>query len=114
MKLFLALGSGDIVSAHRWQMAGKPITFETSIIYSGQMMEFCRKQKIETLALSYHPRADRLRDGRLFIENYPRWGRGATGILYHLSILFYGFLLAVRARLFGADLAIIDSGTTHY
>jgi glycosyltransferase involved in cell wall biosynthesis len=113
MKLFAALGPGDIVAAHRAQICGKAITSETSIIYSGQLFEYCREQGIETLALSYNNNIDCLHDGLLHLENQPRRFEKSGGIRFHLSRIAYALYLAVRARRFGADLAIIDSGSTH-
>jgi glycosyltransferase involved in cell wall biosynthesis len=113
MKLFVALGPGDIVSAHRAMMAGERSS-ETSIIASGQLLEYCRAQSIETLALSYHRRKDSLHDELLWLENRPRVWEVSSGGRYHLSRIFYGLYLCMRAWQFGADLAIIDSGSTHY
>ena len=114
MKLFAALGPGDIVAAHRAQISVEPILSETSIIYSRQLLEYCREQGIETLALSHNRRVDSLRDGLLRVENRPRWLEGGGGARYHLSSIAHALYLAGRARRFGADLAIIDSGTAHY
>jgi glycosyltransferase involved in cell wall biosynthesis len=114
VKLFAALGPGDIVNAHRAQNTGQAIESETSIIFSGQLLEYCRMRSIETLGLSQHPRVDQLQDGLLFLENRPRWFEGDSGIRYHISRVAYGIYLAMRARRFGADLAIIDSGSAHY
>jgi hypothetical protein len=113
MKLFAALGPGDIVAAHRAQMRGEAVLSETSIIFSGQLFEYCRERGIETLALSRHPRTDCLSDGTLRLENRPRWFEYAGGVSYHLGNIAYAFYLATRARLFGADLAIIDFGSAH-
>jgi glycogen synthase len=113
MKLFAALGPGDIVAAHRAQMRGEAFLSETSIIFSGQLFEYCRERGIETLALSRHPRTDCLCDGPLRLENRARWFACAGGVSYHFGNIAYAFYLATRARLFGADLAIVDFGSTH-
>jgi glycosyltransferase involved in cell wall biosynthesis len=113
MKLFAALGPGDIVAAHRAQMRGETVLSETSIIFSGQLFEYCRERGIETLAMSRHLRTDCLRDGPLRLENRPRWFEYAGGVSHHLGNIAYAFYLATRARLFAADLAIIDFGSTH-
>ena len=42
----------------------------------------------------------------------PSWG--ISGARYHLALLLYAFKLALRARRFAANLAIIDSGNTHF
>ena len=114
MKLFSALGPGDIVAAHRAQICGKAIISETSIVFSGQLLEYCRERNIETLAISSNPRVDSLRDGIIRLENRPRrWG-AAGGIRFHFSRISYATYLALRAWRFGADLAIINSGSAHY
>jgi glycogen synthase len=114
MKLFTVLGPGDIVSAHRLQMCGEKVDNHTSIIFSGQLLEYCRLRGIKTLALSYNGRTDSLCDRDLHIENRPRSLEGGGKIRFHLARLTYAVYLAVRARRFGADLALIDSGSTHY
>src|SRR5437016_281672 len=114
MKLFNALGPGDIVAAHRAQMRGTTVSSETSIIFSGQLVEYCRERNIETLAISSNTRVDGLVDGIIHLENRPHRWRGAGGIKFHFSKIFYACFLAWRAWKFGADLAIIDSGSTHY
>ena len=113
MKLFLALGPGDIVSAARRRLAGKEIP-ETSIAFSEQIFTYCRSEKIETLAISSCPRIDQLRDGKLEIRNRPKLLKSPVGILYHINAIHYACYIAWQARYFGADIAIIDSGTTHY
>src|SRR5262249_5574300 len=83
------------------------------IIFSGQLFEYCRERGIEMLALSRHRRTDCLSDGPLRLENRPRWFEHAGGVSYHLGNIAYAFYLAIRARLYGADLAIIDFGSTY-
>lgn len=114
MKLFTALGPGDIVGAHRTQMSGRSVLSETSYIYSGQLFEYCRERGIETLAISHHSRRDSVRDEPLQIENQPRIFEKSRGVRYHFSRVVYALYLAIRAWRFGADLAIINAGTAHY
>ena len=114
MRLFVALGPGDIVAAHRAQIERRTILSETSIIFSGQLLEYCRERGIETLALSHNGRVDSLRDGSLRLENRPRTFAGKGGARYHVSSIAYGTYLALRARSFGADLAVMNSGSAHY
>jgi glycogen synthase len=112
LKLFAALGPGDIVGARRSRLAGNPIK-ETSIAFSEQLFSYCRFRDLKTLAISSNSRVDKLEDGSITIENRPKLLAGG-GIRFHLSQILYAFYLAARARRFGADVAIIDSGTTHY
>ena len=113
MKLFLALGPGDIVGAARLRMAGQPAP-GISIPFSEQILEYCKGENIETLAISSHPRADALRDGDILIENRAKVFKNGGRIRLNLAALHYVLSLAFRAKRFGAELAIIDSGTAQY
>jgi glycosyltransferase involved in cell wall biosynthesis len=53
-----------------------------------------------------------IRDGIFVIEHRPK--RSYQGYGYHLSQIFYGLGLFATAVKFGADYAIVHSGTTHY
>jgi len=113
LKLFTALGPGDIVGARTQQFAGKVIN-ETSIAFSEQLFSYCRSCKIKTLAISSNNRIDSFEDEVVRLENRPKLLQGGAGIRFHLSRILYATYLAARAWRFGADIAIIDSGTTHY
>jgi glycogen(starch) synthase len=113
LKLFAALGPGDIVGARRARIAGNPIK-ETSIAFSEQLFSYCRYCRIKTLAISSNDRVDQLEDEFVAIENRPKLFPDGDGIRYHLSQVLYAIYLVARARRFGADIAIVDSGTTHY
>jgi glycogen synthase len=114
VKLFAALGPGDIVAVHRAQINGATFDHGTQYTFSGQLLEYCREQGIETLAVSNNRRVDSLRDGLLQVENRPRIFEKHGGMLYHLSRIAYALYLVVRACRFRADLATIDSGSAHY
>ena len=113
LRLFVALGPGDIVGARRSQLAGNAIN-ETSIAFSEQLFAYCRLRGIRTLAISSNVRPDTLDEGIISIENRARPLAGRAGARFHLSLVLYGLYLAIRARRFGASVAVIDSGTTHY
>jgi glycosyltransferase involved in cell wall biosynthesis len=100
------------LAAHRAQIRGEASFLQTQIIFSGQFLEYCRQRSIETLVLPYN--RNNLRDGILHLENQPRRFESAKGFCYHVSRISYALYLAIRARRFGADLAIIDSGSAHY
>jgi len=112
-KLFLALGPGDIVGARRAALSGLPIA-ETSLAYSEQILNYCRLRQFRVLAISSNPRIDQFDDGQVRLENRPKPFRGRGGVNFHLSQVLYAAMLALRARQFGATIAIADSGTTHY
>lgn len=114
VRLFATLGPGDVAGAHRRQMAGEATASETSIIFSGQLFEYCRLRDIAVLATAHNPRPDRVADGPIAIVQGPKPLAGRGGIAYHLGQLLHAWRLAGMARRHRADLALIDSGTTHY
>jgi glycogen(starch) synthase len=114
LKIFAALGPGDIVEAHRQQIAHQSVETETSIIYSGQFLEFCRLREVKVLAISHNARIDLLVDADIQLENNPTFMRYNGALTFHLSRILRAFYLAYRAKRFGADYALINSGSTHY
>lgn len=109
VKLFAAMGPGDIVAARMAQSAGFAVK-GTSIAYSEQLFAYCRLRRFEVLAISYNQRVDRSQDSNVTVENRPRPLNG-NGYLYYVSCLLYVLYLAFRAWRFGATIAILDLGT---
>src|SRR5882757_8417136 len=99
IRLFAALGPGDIVGAHRSQLAGKEINV-TSIAFSEQLFAYCHFRQIQTLAISSNDRGDQLSDGCITMENRAKPLCNHGGIRFHLSLILYSLYLAVRARRF--------------
>ncbi|MFM9852108.1 MAG: glycosyltransferase family 4 protein [Sphingomonadaceae bacterium] len=114
MRLFAALGPGNIVADQRAKLAGPDGPGETSIAFSRQFVAYAQARGFPALLISYHGTPDRLSTGDVTLENMLRSGAAATGLMYHLHHISYGIRLLRRARRFRADLALIDSGSTHY
>jgi glycogen synthase len=113
MRVFLALGPGDLVAAARARMEGRA-SGETSLAYSDLALDELRRRGIPTLATSYFPRADMVVDGVVTAKNLPMPDGADEGIAYHRKLWAYARMLTAEARAFGATLAVIDSGSTHY
>jgi glycogen(starch) synthase len=113
MRVFLAMGPGDIVADHDRQ-AGASGRGETSITFSNQAIRLLRARAHSALLISSHARQDSFRDGDIESRNLPKPLAGRGGAGFHLSQALYALRLAREARRFRADLAIIDSGTSHW
>ena len=113
LRLFAALGPGDIVGTARLRLLGGDIP-ETSVALRSSFLGYCQTNKIWTLGISSNQQSDEIEIGYVRAENRPKPAWGSSGIRYHVALLVYALTLAVRARRFRADIAIIDSGTTHY
>ena len=114
MRLFAALGPGDIVGVQRQHLSGAMVASETSVTFSGQLFAYCRARGIEALFTSRTPTIDSLHAPPVTLINVPRKWDGASGLRFHLGRALYAFRLARMARAFQADLALIDSGSAHY
>lgn len=115
VRIFAALGPGDIVGAHRESvLRGAAPT--TSLAFSEQIFNYCKATANPILAISSHPRADNIQDGPIHAENQRKSNRQSphSGLRFHLLQLRYALYLAYRAWRFRADVALIDSSTSHY
>ena len=88
----------------------------TSLTFSELLFDYCRATASPILAISSYPRADSIQDGTIFAENQRKSRRDteSSGLGFHLLQLRWAAYLAYRAWRFRADVAFIDSGTTHY
>jgi glycogen(starch) synthase len=113
-RIFHAAGPGDAVRAHYHWKRGEQDPNEVSITFTSQIEQYCIETGASLYLVCYHPRRDFLRDGPISIEHLPKPMSGARGAFYHLREVLYGFMLLVRALRFNADVAILDSGCTHF
>ena len=84
-----------------------------TITYSSQFEQFCQDIGAEAYIVGYNSERAILRDGRSQWSSDPSHYR-SRGAMFHLREVFYGLGLLATAVRFRANLAVIDSGTTHY
>jgi glycogen synthase len=114
MRIFAALGEGDIVATQRKELSGDSGVGQTSLTFSGQLYSYCVAKGYRALLTSHCGRADSLDTELVRLVNVPRSGDHLGGWRFHAARVAYGVKLARMARDFRADLALIDSGTTHH
>jgi glycogen synthase len=106
-------GPGDAIGAHHHWKRGEPHPREIAITFTSQIEQYCRDVGARLYIVSSNPRRDLLRDGPVRIEHLPKPMASAGGALhFYLREALYGFMLLARALRFGADAAILDSGST--
>ncbi len=113
LRIFYAIGPGDVVKSFGCWRDGKEMLAETSQTYSSQFFEFCRRHGHVGYALSSFHGAARADGGKITAENRPK-SPGGAGIRYHLAELRYGLSVVRSALRFRADAVIVDSGTSHW
>jgi glycosyltransferase involved in cell wall biosynthesis len=111
-RVFWAAGPGDIIDAHRYWKRNEPYPTEVSLTFSGQIEDFCKEIGAKAYFVATHRRKDYVNDGDFIMEHRPK--RAHSGLRYHLTEIAYGLGLLRTALWFKADVALIDSGCTHY
>jgi glycogen synthase len=113
-RVFHTGGPGDIIAAHGFWRRNEHCPTEVTITFSSQFEQFCEDIGAEAYIVGYNSRKEIRKDGAFTLEHRPKPMPGARGALYHLAEIFYGLGLLATAVRFRADVAVIDSGSTHY
>lgn len=112
-RMFYAAGPGNVIRAHQHREKGQQDPSQMSLTFSGQFADFCDSIDAEAYIVSYFAKPEVYHAGRFKIEHCPKAFANASGAKYHLSETLYGLNLFAKALRFRADVAVIDSGTTH-
>jgi glycosyltransferase involved in cell wall biosynthesis len=112
--IFCASGPGDIINAHGCWRRKEHCPTEVSITFSSQFEQFCEDIGAEAYLVSTHARKEILKDGAFTLEHRPKPMPKARGAMYHLAEIAYGLGLLATALRFRSDVAVLDSGVTHY
>ena len=108
MKLFYATGAAaDFIGAHHHWRAGTGDSVAHT--FSGQIADFAQQAGATCLMVSGHPDGRQIEDGQFEIRHIP--SRQANGLRWHIGFARRGLSLLRMAKEFGADVAVIDSGT---
>lgn len=114
LRLLHAAGPGDIVTTYRCWRDGRDDPSQVALTFSGQFYDVCREAGHAAYVISSHPRTERLAEGPFVLENRPVPFRTGSGPLWHLGQLWWGLRLVASALWFGADAAVIFSGSAHW
>jgi len=113
-RVFHTAGLGRIIEAHEYWKRKEHFPSEVTITFSSQFEQFCQDIGAEAYIVGYNSKKGIVRDGPITVEQRPKPLPGARGALYHIGEILYGLGLLATALRFRANLAVIDSGTTHY
>jgi glycosyltransferase involved in cell wall biosynthesis len=105
-------GPGNIVdSLELWHSNDEVLTV-TSLTFSGQVFDFCKRNNLNTLAISWHHEPNAIEFENFAAVNLPKkvWG-GSLG--YHLSQIIYGLRLLWLILRYQPKYVHITSGVTY-
>jgi len=114
-KILYAIGPGDVINSFNDWQNNQITKTETSITFSSQFFDFCKRNDIAFWAISSNSRKANLKIGNMHVENRPKSPNGhLSGLNYHVRQVRYALSLLKSSVKFNTDLVIIDSGTTHW
>ena len=113
LRILYAAGPGDVIGTYRHWRAGADDPSQVSMTYSGQFFDVCREIGAEGYIVASHPQAAEERGPGMTAVHLTK-RRGLAGWRYHVEEIRYGLRLLGAARRFGADLAIVAEGSTHW
>jgi glycogen synthase len=111
-RIFLATGPGHIIGSHHCWKRGEQDPTQVSITFSSQIEDFCRDINAAAYFVATHAQKATLVDGAFTLEHRPKPTR--HGGRYHITQVLYGLGLLRTALRFRAQVALIDSGVTHW
>ncbi|MCB1119073.1 MAG: hypothetical protein KDK65_03850, partial [Chlamydiia bacterium] len=101
LKLFYAVGSGDVVGSFRHWKKGEEDPNELSVTYASQFFSLAH----EALVIGAHPRHDRDQQGQITVEHVPLPTKMGLSYLFHAWK--HGLQLMWRARRYGATVCLL-------
>jgi glycogen(starch) synthase len=111
LRIFYAAGPGDVIGTFQHWSAGRDDPSQVAITYSAQFFDLCRSIGAAGYLMSSHTQRAALRDGTFRIEHRPIAFAKGPAALYHLGQLWSGIRMVGSAVWFGADVAVVSSGT---
>lgn len=111
-RVFHCTGPGNIIGSYEYWKRNEHDPSEVSVTFSSQVQDFCREIGAEAYFVSLHAKRAVLKDGDFTLEHRPK--RAYQGARYHLGEILYGLALLATALRFRAQVALMDSGSTHY
>jgi glycogen synthase len=113
-RMFHATGPGNIIEAHKYWSADQHYPNEVSITFSSQFETFCRDIGADAYIVACPREKAICRDGPFTLEHRPKPMSNAKGLSFHIAEILYGLGLFLTALRFRANVAVLDSGCTHY
>ena len=114
LRLLYAAGPGNVIGTYHYWIASQDDPSQVSVTFSSQFYDVCRALNAQGYVISSCPEKKFVQEGQFTIEHRPIPLRNASGLLYHLGQLWYGFQLVFSAVRFGSDVVIAADGTTHW
>lgn len=105
-------GPADLIKSHHSWKKQEHNPTEVSITFSSQIQQACSELGLPTLMISIKGPHEEYKDGLFTIEH--RAKKRYSGLMFHIKEVSYAIGLLKDTLRFKANIALIDSGTTHF
>ena len=114
LRILYASGPEDVTEAYNFWIQNQDVPSQVSVPFSRQFYEVCRALDARGYVIAPAGEPEYLKKEQFIIERCPVPLDNASGIVYHLQQIWCGLRLLIRAVRFRANVAVIDSGNTHW
>jgi glycogen synthase len=114
LRILYAAGPGNIIGTYEHWVKGQDDPSQISITYSSQFYDVCRNLSAKAYVISSFSQRSRWKNEQFILENRPNPLQNTSGTLYHIGQILYGLWLIISAIGFRANVAVIDTGSTHW
>jgi len=114
LRIFYAAGPGNVIGTYDYWVKGQDDPSQICVTYSSQFYDICQKLRAKAYVISSCSDRSRWQNEQFILENRPNLFQNSAGILYHLGQILYGLRLIGSAIGFRANVAVIDTGSTHW
>jgi glycosyltransferase involved in cell wall biosynthesis len=114
LRVLYVSGSGNIIGTYHFWKQGEDDPSQVAVTYSGQFFQVCRELNACAYAISPWGEEQYWGDGQFAIAHRPIPFFKASGILYHLGLLWWELRLIISALTFRANVAVVADTGMHW
>ncbi|MBI4780978.1 MAG: glycosyltransferase family 4 protein [Oscillatoriophycideae cyanobacterium NC_groundwater_1537_Pr4_S-0.65um_50_18] len=114
LRILYAAGPGNIIGTYEHWANGQDDPSQISVTYSSQFYDICRRLGAKAYVISSFGQRSRWQNEQFILENRPNFLQNASGAFYHIGQTIHGLRLISSAIRFRANVAVVDTGSTHW
>lgn len=114
LRILYAIGPENVMEAYTCWKENRDCESQVSVAFSSQFYDVCQDLNASCYVIARSDRKELVKNEGFIVECCPFILSGSRGILFHLGYIGNGLLLLLKAIRFGANVVVVDSGTTYW
>jgi len=109
-------GPANLINSYKCWRNNQQDPSQVSITFSSQILDYCRDNNVDVFMTSTHANGEVCQDDNVIIEHRKRpiVPLVSDSFSYQIGSLLHTLAMLRKAIRFRADVALVDSGSTHY